>query len=53
MLTGAVVTAVLKSLESGNQVVYDLLPGLGGQVVEIGEDSAHFGFDLVVVEVAG
>ncbi len=38
---GAVVAAVLKALQPRDQVVDDLLPRLGRQVVQVGKDSAH------------
>jgi hypothetical protein len=41
IVTGAVIAAVLESLEPVDQQVQDLLPGLGGQVVEVRKDTAH------------
>lgn len=41
MFTGTVVSSVLEPLEAVDEVVEDLLPGLRGQVVEIGKDSTH------------
>ena len=43
MGTCAVVSSVLQPLKAIDQEVQDLLLGLGGQVVEIGKDSAHLG----------
>ena len=42
-LTSTVVSPVLQPLEAGDEEVQDLLPGLRGEIVEVGKDPAHVG----------
>ena len=50
--TCAVVSPVLQPLQPVDEVVDDLLPRLGGQVVEVSEDPAHLGGVALVVDHA-
>ncbi len=50
--TCAVVSPVLQPLQPVDEVVDDLLPRLGGQVVEVSEDSAHLGGVALVADDA-
>ena len=40
-LTGTVIASVLKSCESTEKMVDDLVPRLGSQVVKVSENSTH------------
>ena len=50
--TGAVISSILQPLQPGDEVVDDLFPRLGRQVVEVSEDAAHLG-SLAVQPVWG
>ena len=43
MVTCAVISAILQPFEAIDEEVHDFPPGLGCQVVQVGENSTHFG----------